>query len=241
MTAPAVIVGRHADQAGDADEPDAEGGGGGPGAADAQRHDAADQRGRCVVPARRQDLDAVVHEGGDGAAEVPHPDQCADGQQDEDGARDRGEGLLARLLNGANSCPFFIAIRATSAQHRSIATWIGPSSASSPNSASAPAISTTRVTRADDASLREGCGSASTSLWATAHTSGLASQGHGRRPQRAPGDRFARSAWQSPGRRRRPGESIAIRPPLPRSASPRQRYAARPPPPRDPSGPALRR
>ena len=37
-----------------------------------------------------------------------------------------------------NEWPFFIAISAATAQHSSSATWIGPSSASSPKSASAP-------------------------------------------------------------------------------------------------------
>ncbi len=52
--------------------------------------------------------------------------------------------------------PFFIAISATTAQHKNIATWIGPSSASRPNSAREPAISTASVTNGTRASSNEG-------------------------------------------------------------------------------------
>jgi hypothetical protein len=53
-------------------------------------------------------------------------------------------------------CPFFIATSAATIAHISSATWIGPSSASSPNSASDPAIRIARVTSGMIASAREG-------------------------------------------------------------------------------------
>ena len=63
----------------------------------------------------------------------------------------------------SHAWPFFIAISAATMQHSSRATWIGPSSASSPKRASEPPMRATSVARGTSASRSEGSLGASVS------------------------------------------------------------------------------
>ena len=105
---------------------------------------------------RREHLDAVVDQRRDRAGQVPGADQGTDGQQDEQRARDRRQRGLPGLLDRRPVMTVLDPMSAAIAQHRISATWIGPSSASSPNSASDAAIRKASATSGISASAREG-------------------------------------------------------------------------------------
>ena len=79
------------------DERDAQGPRRRPRAAGHHAHDGAHQGRRDVEPARADDPDAVVDDGGDGPGHVPGADQGTDRQQDEDGAHRDGHATHGRL------------------------------------------------------------------------------------------------------------------------------------------------
>ena len=72
-------------------EGDAQGGGGGPRAADGQAHQPAHDRRRGVEPRCAQQPDAVVDDGRDRAGHVPGADERADREEDEHRARGPSE------------------------------------------------------------------------------------------------------------------------------------------------------
>ena len=88
--------------AGDAHQADAEGAGDGPGAADRDGDDEADQAGGRVEVVGAEQLQPVVDHGDQRAAERPGADQRADRQQDEDRRQpggDAGDRRVAQVVD----------------------------------------------------------------------------------------------------------------------------------------------
>jgi len=87
---------------GHADEGDAEGARGGPGAAGDHAHQGADRCGGDVEPARAHQPDPVGHHRRDRAGHVPGADQRPHGEQDEDRPHGRGDAPDRRVTNGGD-------------------------------------------------------------------------------------------------------------------------------------------
>ena len=129
---------RDAEQCGDADQADADRSRGRPRAADAQRDDAADQRGRGVVPSRRQHLDAVVDQRRDRPARFQTPISAPTASRMKIALVTdvRSRPAPASWMSTAR-WPFLTPSSTATMAGEQSATWIGPSSASSPKSSSA--------------------------------------------------------------------------------------------------------